>query len=191
AENLVRSTGGIVAAVFAVDYVVKVPDLRVPVARVETPLRLFGACAEGSGIMVQLARPFRHETKRVVPQGLDFHGLAAARRYHPFADLGVHPGELIAGCARANQTVFGVDADAVTCAAHVMVDDGTKRGPQLREDRFVADDLAVTLDGMEVPERGVHRVIKRLARAFGEEVGQQTVVHIVREGAQNGARFAM
>ena len=47
--------------------------------------------------------------ERVVPERIDLDRLADARRDHPVADLGIHPGQLHAGLAGAQQPVRGID----------------------------------------------------------------------------------
>ena len=44
---------------------------------------------------------------------------------------------------------------------------------------------------MEVPQRRVDRVIQRLALAFGKQVRQQAVAHVVRKRTQDRAGFAI
>src|SRR5579872_3428786 len=48
----------------------------------------------GFGPLTESARQILHYAQRVVPQRLNLHRLAFARRNHPIADLGIHPGEL-------------------------------------------------------------------------------------------------
>ena len=61
--------------------------------------------------------PACQQAQRVVPQRVDLDRLAAPRRHHPVVDLGVHPGQLVALGALAQQAVGRIDADAEARAA--------------------------------------------------------------------------
>ena len=63
-----------------------------------------------------------HGAERIVPERVDLDGLAGARRHHPVADLRVHPRDLHAGLARAQEAVGCVHADAVARAPLVPAD---------------------------------------------------------------------
>src|SRR5262249_39998102 len=57
-----------------------------------------------SGIAIRLRQGF-HNAQSVVPQRLNFHGLAIAWSYHPVTDSGIHPGELHARFSGREQSV--------------------------------------------------------------------------------------
>src|SRR5262245_24106278 len=69
--------------------------------------------------------------ERVIPEGVDLDRLANARRDYPIADLRIHPGELDAGFARAQEAIAGINADAVARAMHMMVDDIADDGQEV------------------------------------------------------------
>ena len=82
-----------------------------------------GRARRAAGVVPALAHPALEQAERVVPERVDLDRLAAPRRHHPAVALGVHPGELVALGALAEQAVRRVDADAEARAAQVVVDD--------------------------------------------------------------------
>ena len=66
-------------------------------------------------------QPLAHAHQRVMPQRVDLHRLAPARRHHPVADLGIHPGELPARFSGVNQAIR-VEVNIVAGALLVPVD---------------------------------------------------------------------
>ena len=74
------------------------------------------------GLEPESAGQVLHHAQRVVPERLDLHRLAGPRRHHPVAHLGIHPGELHARLAGAQQAVR-IHADSVARAALVPGDD--------------------------------------------------------------------
>src|SRR5215218_964777 len=114
----------------AVHDVIQVAACLVPEAAVE---RLATAISQRRGrqgglVAFLLAQPSLQQPKRVVPERVDFNGLASARCDDPVADLRIHPRELVALCALTQQPIARVHADAEPRAAHVMVDDVAEHG---------------------------------------------------------------
>ena len=113
-KDLVR-TDAVVVAIRSVDHVVQALSVG-PHEPCEA-----GPCDGGLGReRVRLAQhrgEFRHDAQRIVPQRVDLHRLADARRHHPIAHLGVHPGELHAGLAGPQQAIRRIHSDAVARAA--------------------------------------------------------------------------
>ena len=147
--------------------------------------------ARGRLVALLLAYPALEQAQRVVPERIDLHGLAAPRRHHPVADLGVHPGELIAVLALAQQAVVRIDADAEARAAQMVLDDVAQLGQQqlaacARSSVYVE----VAVERVEEPERGVGGVIQALASRLPGTVGDQAVADVMGEGAQDVAGLA-
>ena len=134
-----------------------------------------------------LGEPVFEQAQGVVPERVDLDRLAAARRHHPVADLGVHPGELVAFGALAQQAVGGIDADAEARAAQVVLDDVQQLRQEQLEGGPVAGDLEVAVDGVEEPERRVGGVVEAFLLALGEHVGDEAVADVMGEGAQDPA----
>jgi hypothetical protein len=149
-KHLVRPAGRILLQRLAVDDVVQAAIGLVPEARVER-------CIEARGMFSKtertfgLRRPLVHETEGIVEERVDFDGLAAAGRDDPIVDLGIHPRELIALGALAEQTVCRIDANAEVRAAEMVVDDVFQRRQQSGQQVAIARDLDVAVDGVEEP----------------------------------------
>src|SRR5215467_4472010 len=126
-EELVRAARWVVLAreVGALHDVVETVPLRIPEALIEGVLATRGVRGKGARrfLVTRSARPALEEPKRVVPQGVDLHGLPAPRRHHPAVALGVHPGELIALRPLDEEAVLGIDVDAKTRAREVTLHD--------------------------------------------------------------------
>src|SRR5262249_14672339 len=131
---------------------------RVPGERVGAPAAVF------------LSDPALEQTQRVVPKCIDLNRFAAPRRHHPIAHLRVHPRELIARRALPQEAVPRIDADAEMRAASVMVHDIEEFGQQQTKRLSIIGGSQIALDGMEVPERRVRRVIKPLTLAVGKKI---------------------
>jgi hypothetical protein len=136
------------------------------------------------------------DPERVDPKRLHLDRLADARRDHPVADLGVHPGELHAGHARREKAVF-VHADAEARTMTIAMQDLLHGVRQPLCQSFVkpARSREKIVDGDDVPERGVDRVefwllagVGKAVRkhAFGDRIGpgQQDVASEVEPAGQ-------
>jgi hypothetical protein len=137
--------------------------------------------------------PSAGQTQRVHPQRLHLHRLADARRHHPVAHLGVHPGELHAGLAGAQQAV-GVGADAVPRAAGVAVQHRIHRRGEPRvlgaaqRPPGAGGGVLELVGGHHEPERGIDGVeLRRLARVR-EAVRQHALRDAARPLEQDVAR---
>ncbi len=69
----------------------------------------------------------------------------------------------------------------------VMLDDVAKHRQQKPQRVLVAGRFQVTLDGVEVPERRVGRVIQTFALPLGKQIGNQPVANVAGEGPQDVA----
>src|SRR5262249_5137157 len=134
---------------------------------------------------VLFAHPFGEQPQRVVPERVDLDGLASARRDYPIADLRVHPGELVARGALAEQPVALVDAYAEARAMNVTAHDGAQDRENQSQGLAVASRLEVAVERVKEPERRVGRMIAPLPFAFGEQVRDQSVAHVMREGPKD------
>src|SRR5689334_5890810 len=76
-------------------HIVQTASVLVPKETIETPAR--DRCHVSVTLLTrlvpELAGQILHDAEGVIPERLDFNGLAAARRYDPVTDLGIHPGE--------------------------------------------------------------------------------------------------
>jgi len=139
------------------------------------------------GIAPDLGGEVRHRAEGVIPEGIDLHRLAPAGRDHPIPDLGVHPGELETGGARAEQAVFRVHADAEAGTLAIVVDDGFEGGKDPDQAPRLREGGGVGAPGLQVPEGGVDAVVGRLAARPGEVVGQQALVQEPGEGLEDAS----
>ena len=96
-EYLVRPAARIFA-MLAVDHIVEVAAFGIPEPGIEGRRAASAICDSGGdrARVLQLPHPLRQQLQRVVPKRVDLDRLAAPGRDHPVADLGVHPGELVA-----------------------------------------------------------------------------------------------
>src|SRR5207245_11727789 len=104
--------------------------------------------------LMLLAQPAFEEAERVIPQGVDLNGLAAAGRYYPVPNLGVHPGKLVAFLSLCHETVGRIDMDAEARAAQMVGDDVLQSGQKEPERFAVARVLEVAPERVEEPEGG-------------------------------------
>ena len=125
---------------------------------------------------------FGEQGESVDPEGVDLDGFAVARRDGPIADTGVHPGELRAGVAGGEQAVGWVHADLMVRAAHVPIEDVAQGGSEL----VVIGQLT---NGFEEPERGVDGVVLGLLAAIGKAIGDQALIEVSEESADDAAGF--
>src|SRR5262249_15533673 len=153
-EQLVGAAGRVVS-VLAINHVVEIAALRVPESLIERLAKFFGPLDERFRLWfvcaALFAHPFGQQPERVVPESVDLDGFAAARRDHPIADLGVHPGELVTRRALSQQAVARINADAEPRAPKVKADDvpqGVKDQPQ---SLAVAGRMEVTIERMKEP----------------------------------------
>ena len=132
--------------------------------------------------------PVGEQAQRVVPERVDLDRLAAPRRDDPVADLGVHPGQLIAGRPWRSRPSSGSTPMPKRVPAmwwSTMSTQRREQQPQSRSRSPVCAEVAV--DGVEEPERGVGRVVEALVLALGEQVGDQAVAHVVGERPEDVA----
>src|SRR6185436_7096981 len=121
-EHLIRTAARVVA-MLAVDDVIEVTARVVPEAAVERLPRTRGMRGEIESVAAAvLRRPPGGQTERVVPERVQLHRLAAARRDDPVADLRVHPRELVALGPLREQPVGGIDANAEARAGEMVPD---------------------------------------------------------------------
>jgi hypothetical protein len=99
----------------------------------------------------ELLRPRLQQAERVVPQGVELHRLAAARRDHPVADLGVHPRQLVPLFTLREQAVGRIDADAEARPAQVMLDDVDEDRQEQPQRLVIAGREPVALHCVEEP----------------------------------------
>ena len=133
--------------------------------------------------------PVGEQAQRVVPQRVDLDGFAAPRRDDPVADLRVHPGELKARSALAQQAVVRIDADAESRAGDVALDDVDELRQKRVQQRTVARRREITIERVEQPQRRVGRVVQAVTIPLGKQVRQQAVANRARERAQDPFRF--
>src|SRR6266481_2298677 len=74
-------------------------------------------------MLLPAGRKLRGDLKRVKPERLNFYRLSCAGRDDPFANLGVHPGQLHAALAGGQQTI-AVHPNAKASAARVTFKNG-------------------------------------------------------------------
>ena len=73
-------------------------------------------------------------------------------------------------------------------ALHMPRDDVLQHRIQLAHQRPVARGLGHGLDGVEVPQRRIHRVVFRLLALIGKAIGQHAFVDKGREGLEDRLR---
>ncbi len=108
----------------SVDHVVKTAGLGVPELRVEAPARLISELAQKclQPRIAELMSKIAEDSQRVVPERLNFDRFPRSRRYHPIADLGIHPRQLNAWLSAGQQSV-AIGADAVAGSAKMPLHD--------------------------------------------------------------------
>ena len=113
-ENLIGPARRVVS-VRAVDYVVEMAEFLLP----ETPVERIcarSACVRHliGALLPRGSKPGFQKPQRVVPEPVDLHRFPAARRHHPVAHLGIHPGELIAFFSLRKESIRWIDVDTET-----------------------------------------------------------------------------
>src|SRR4051812_41250058 len=146
----------------------------------ERPSRLWGSF---------VAQPGLQEPQRVVPKRIDLDRFTAPRRYHPITNLRVHPGKLIALLPLVKEPVFGIDLDAESRSAQMMVDHVDELGKNQPQGGTILRVIDIAIKGVEKPERGIGSVIESLILAFGKQVRDEAVADVMRKRAENPARF--
>src|SRR5262249_28454763 len=135
-EELVRPNGAI--ALSTVDDIIETVGRLIPEQAVKTGVCTcsHGAIALLAGAIVICLVQGLHNAQGVVPQRLNFHGLAIAWGYHPVTDSGIHPGKLHARFSSCEQTVR-VYFDAVTRPTHMPGDDVAEDVVEMRTNKRV------------------------------------------------------
>ena len=128
-----------------------------------------------------------HDAQRVVPQRLNLHRLADARRHYPVADFGVHPGELHARFAGSQQPVAFFHVDAVARSLHVPLDDLQQHRIKLPGNGQVGCGFGVGAYSFEIPERGIHRVVLRRFARIRKAIRQHALADVLGKFQQDAA----
>jgi hypothetical protein len=130
-----------------------------------------------------------HGPQGVHPQGIDLHRLAMARGDGPVAGLGIHPGELGLPLPGGQQAIGRIHADPEPGADHMVLEDHLQPGEQLPHQGVAAAGGPVFRQGLEEPQRGIHRVVGALIQGpvgpVREAVGDQPMADMGGEGAQD------
>src|SRR5260370_16294400 len=137
-----------------------------------------------------LLQPLLHVTERVVPQRINFHRFASARRDHPLFNLRVHPCELVSFRTLPQQSVIGIYTDSEIRAAQVVLDDRLQLRKYLWKKNLVARSRQISGDSMKKPQRCIGRVVQTLVMAFGKHVWDQPTPDVMRECAEDVPGFA-
>ncbi len=147
---------------------------------------MLGLLGKGqAAILAGYALPAFQKANGVIPQGIDLDGFSATGRDHPISHLRVHPRQLIAGLSLGQQAVGWIDMDPEPGAADVMVEDVAQDGEQMGERVFVAGDVEIAFDGVEIPKRRVGGVIQPLLFAFREKIRDESVADMPAEHSQH------
>src|SRR5215471_3462929 len=112
----------------------------------------FGKIAVGLVWSAEHLGEGRHRAQCVVPQRVDLDWLADARRHHPVAELGIHPGKLYSGDAGAQQRILWIDPNAVARATEVPFDDVGQDRKHVREAFSVATDVEISAPRLDEPQ---------------------------------------
>ena len=151
-QQLIRPAGGIVA-LRAIDDVVKITLRRAPKFFIERVFSFVGPSAYIARLLlvVFFRDPFLQKPQGVVPECIDFNGLAAARSDNPIANFSVHPRQLVSFFALAQQPVVGIDPDAEQSSTDVRLEDLDQFGQEEPKSPAVAGGLNIALDRMKEP----------------------------------------
>ena len=84
-----------------------------------------------------------------------------------------------------------IHADTEMGAVVMMFDDGFQNGPQGQQSLAVAGHPVIPVQRVKIPERRIHRMVERLPLSLREQIGQESILHIVGEGAKNRPRFSV
>ena len=123
-EHLVRPATHVIACL-AVHDVIEIAAVVIPEPGVERRVRRLGHCVSGGVDPVYCSSRTHCAVicSALYHKGIDLDRLAAPRRHHPIADLGIHPGKLIAFGPLPQQAILRIDADPEAGALPVMLDD--------------------------------------------------------------------
>src|SRR5262249_45241816 len=114
------------------------------------------------------AYPAFQQAQGVIPERIDLHCLAPPWRDHPIADLGVHPGQLIALLPLAQQTILWIHPNAEVRAAQMVLDNVEQLRNHESERSLISRYVEIAIQGMEKPQGGIGRMIEALLFALGE-----------------------
>ena len=67
----------------------------------------------------------------------------------------------------------------------MVIDDIDQLRQKLRQRVAVAGNPEIFLNGMEIPQSGIGRVIQTLVLAFRKHVGNETVLNVIGEGSKD------
>ena len=148
--------------------------------------------AAGIGIL-SLQGDVVRQGQGIVPQCLDFHGMAVARRDRPAVNLHVHPGELGVRRSHVQEAAF-VRGDEENVPLSVGADDAVEGRGRETENFLPEGCLAAVLrygreeglHGPGVPQGGINAVIPRRRAVNGERVGDEAVADTRRDALQHG-----
>ena len=141
-------------------------------------------------LLAERACPLRHARKRSLPQRIDLNGLADARRDHVLTDLRIHPGELYAGLAGAQQAIGWIFPDPKAGSATVPVDNIAQCRKEIGQELLIAARLEIGADGLEVPQRRIDRVVLGRFALVGKAVWQHALTCVGAECTQDGRNIA-
>src|SRR5262249_16744861 len=155
-------------SVARIDDVVTVSDSIVPEAT-ESRLHARRELVPRPGRRPQSLREGGHRAERVVPECVDFDGLARTRGDDPVPHPRIHPGELDTRLTGSQETVR-IFLDPVTRALTMEPHDLLEHRKQLLEEPIVVCRGVIGADRLDIPERCIHRVVLGLLACVGESV---------------------
>ena len=190
-EDLIGPAGGIVAAFKGVDHIKEVTAFFKPEAFVKRLLRAIGVfrVTLGHFVLAHFTQPTFQKLERIKPERVNFHRFPAPRRDDPLAHLRVHPGELRACESLHEQAVREIEMDIEFRPADMRFHDFQQRRQEELERDLIVRLRQVAAQSVKEPQGRVRGVIEALVLSIGEHVRDQTILHIMGEGAQDVARF--
>src|SRR5688572_19137760 len=151
-QQLIWPAGGIVA-LRAIDDVVKITLRRAPKFFIERVFSFVGPSAYVARLLliVFFRDPFLQKPKGVVPECIDFNGLAATRSDNPIANFRIHPRQLVSFFALTQQRVVGIDPDAEQSSTDVRLEYLNEFREEESKSPAVAGGLNIAFDRVKEP----------------------------------------
>src|SRR6185437_4430688 len=105
--------------------------------------------------------------------------------YYPIAQFCIHPGQLHARFTRVQETVTGIEADAMTCAAGMPVHHFLQERINFPQRLDIVTDFNIGTPRLEVPKSTINGIILRLPAIIRKHIGEHSTIDKMGKRSEN------